>query len=192
MNRKIRSSSRRRPVRLLAAAAFLLAPAALVACGDDDADTASADGGLTIEDPWARTSAGSQANGAAYMVITGGDEDDRLVAASVPTEVAASTEVHETVAADGESEMEMEGSEGESEMEMEGSEGDMEGMAGMTMREVEGIDIPAGGTVNLEPGGYHIMMLDLTEPLENGQTFELTLTFEMAGEQTVTVEVREA
>ena len=47
--------------------------------------------------------------------------------------------------------MDMDGAEGESDM-------DMEGMQGMTMQEVDGIDIPAGETVALEPGGYHVMM----------------------------------
>ncbi|MCU0274542.1 MAG: copper chaperone PCu(A)C, partial [Acidimicrobiales bacterium] len=61
----------------------------------------------------------------------------------------------------------------------------------MTMRPVDGIDLPAGEAVALEPGGLHVMLLDLPAPLEIGQTYELTLTFEQAGEQTVTVEVRE-
>jgi hypothetical protein len=45
--------------------------------------------------------------------------------------------------------------------------------------------------VSLEPGGYHIMLLDLAEPLEDGDTFELTLRFEQAGEMDLTVDVRE-
>ena len=43
----------------------------------------------------------------------------------------------------------------------------------------------------LEPGGYHIMLLDISTPLELGETFDVTLTFENAGEQVVEVEVRE-
>ena len=118
-------------------------------------------------------------------------------AASVPSSVAARTEVHETVAADeAESDMDMEGAEGESDMDMEGAEGegdmDTEGMQGMTMQEVEGIDVPAGETVALEPGGFHVMMIDLAEPLVAGETIELTLTFEFAGERTVMAEVRDA
>jgi len=193
-------TSLRRPRLRFAAAALVLASTALVACGDDDTSaTTAAAGELTIEDVWARTSAGAQTNGAAYMVIAGGGDDDRLVAASVPTSVAARTEVHETVAADeAESDMDMEGAEGESDMDMEGAEGegdmdmDMEGMQGMTMQEVEGIDVPAGETVALEPGGFHVMMIDLAEPLVAGETIELTLTFEFAGERTVMAEVRDA
>ena len=61
----------------------------------------------------------------------------------------------------------------------------------MSMREVGEIALPAGTTVNLEPGGYHIMLLDLARPLSVGDKFDVTLTFETAGEQVVEVEVRE-
>jgi hypothetical protein len=46
--------------------------------------------------------------------------------------------------------------------------------------------------VALEPGGYHIMLLDLVAPLEAGTTLEVTLTFEESGEQVVTADVRDA
>jgi copper(I)-binding protein len=84
----------------------------------------------------------------------------------------------------------MEGMEDDS---MEGMEDEgMEGMGGaMMMREVGQIALPAGETVNLEPGGDHIMLLDVTTPLELGQKFDLTLTFENGGEKVVEVEVRE-
>jgi hypothetical protein len=66
------------------------------------------------------------------------------------------------------------------------------GMAeGMVMRPVERIELPAGETVALEPGGYHIMLLELVEPLVAGDTFEVTLMFENTPDQTVTVEVRD-
>jgi periplasmic copper chaperone A len=66
-----------------------------------------------------------------------------------------------------------------------------EGFAMMGMRAIDGLDIPAGETVALEPGGYHLMLLDLATDLEPGQEFEVTLRFEGAGERTVTVTVRE-
>lgn len=66
-----------------------------------------------------------------------------------------------------------------------------EGMGAMMMREIEELTLPAGETVSLEPGGYHVMLLDLPGPLETGETFDLTLTFANAGEQVVSVEVRE-
>jgi periplasmic copper chaperone A len=65
-------------------------------------------------------------------------------------------------------------------------------MAGMVMqmRPVAGIDIPAGQPVSLKPGGEHIMLLGLAQPLHEGQTFPLTLTFEKAGSRAVTVTVK--
>jgi hypothetical protein len=60
----------------------------------------------------------------------------------------------------------------------------------MKMREVKGIDLPAGQAVILKPGGYHIMLSGLAQPLKEGQTLPLTLTFAKAGAQQVTVDVR--
>ena len=60
----------------------------------------------------------------------------------------------------------------------------------MRMRQVSSIDVPAGGTVNLQPGGLHIMLIDLKEPLRQGETFPLTLTFAKAGKVTVYVPVK--
>ena len=99
-----------------------------------------------------------------YVTITGGDTADRLVKAQAPTEVAAMTEIHETT------------------MNDEGT---------MMMGQVPAIEVPAGGTVLLEPGGYHIMLMKLAAPLESGQKFDVVLTFETAGDVTVPVEVRE-
>jgi periplasmic copper chaperone A len=178
-----------RSVRLLAA---VLAPllAVAVACGDDDDtatvvdevtttqapaddvggdDDAPADGEtaaeITIEGAWARSSPMMATRGAVYMQITA-SADDRLVAARVSDDVAASTEVHETVRDPDTREM--------------------------SMRETDAIDLPAGETVFLEPGGYHIMLLDLVEPLEPGTTLEVILEFDVAGEVRVEAEVREA
>lgn len=62
----------------------------------------------------------------------------------------------------------------------------------MEMRPVESIAVPAGETVSLKPGGYHVMLLDLVKPLVIGESFDLTVTFAEAGEQTVKAEVKEA
>lgn len=51
----------------------------------------------------------------------------------------------------------------------------------MQMREVAGIDIPAGGAATLAPGGYHIMFLDLTAPITNGERIPVTLHFAHQG-----------
>ncbi len=62
----------------------------------------------------------------------------------------------------------------------------------MQMRPVDGIDVPAHGTVALKPGGYHIMLMGLTKPLKPGETFPVTLTFAHAGKVTVNVAVKAA
>lgn len=60
----------------------------------------------------------------------------------------------------------------------------------MTMRPLPGgLDIPAGGTVTLKPGGYHIMFLDLKTPLKEGTKVDGTLTFEKAGTVAVQYQV---
>jgi hypothetical protein len=67
-------------------------------------------------------------------------------------------------------------------------------MAGMVMkmRPLAGLDIPAGQPVTLKPGGEHIMLMGLSGPLREGQSFPLTLTFEKAGAREVTVAVEKA
>ena len=60
----------------------------------------------------------------------------------------------------------------------------------MKMRDIDGIDLPAGQAVTLKPGGYHIMLTGLAQPLTAGETFPLTLTFDKAGTREVTVTVQ--
>jgi copper(I)-binding protein len=60
----------------------------------------------------------------------------------------------------------------------------------MRMRQIPAIEIPAGQTVELKPGGLHVMFIGLTQTLDNGASFPLTLRFEKAGEVTVDVKVR--
>jgi hypothetical protein len=59
----------------------------------------------------------------------------------------------------------------------------------MGMREVSRIVVPAKGSVTLEPAGYHIMLLGLAKPLVAGEFYDLTLTFENAGQKTVRVPI---
>jgi copper(I)-binding protein len=144
---------------------------ALTACGG------GAERGIVVEDAWARPSPMEAGNGAAYMVIRNtGTQDDALLAAD--TDVARAVEIHETFT------METDGTD-------EGGQnmGDMAGEM-MGMRPVESIPVPAGGRATLEPGGYHIMLIEV-EPLEPGQTIPVTLTFEKAGTVEVEAEVRE-
>jgi copper(I)-binding protein len=61
----------------------------------------------------------------------------------------------------------------------------------MGMQPVERLEIPAGGSVQLKPGSYHIMLIGLKEDLKAGDTIEITLTFENAGELALSVPVKE-
>ena len=201
------SSSRRLRVAgaLVATAALVLA---LAACGSESDDSSSSDttvaadssttvagagnvvsdeDGLTIADPWARTSPEDTTYGAVYLSLTSAD-GDALVGASVPADIAGTVEIHETVVADDAS--------SDTTMAMGGESSDttettMAGMGQMTMRPIDSLELPAGETVTLEPGGYHIMLIDLVAPLETGQEIEVTLTFESAGERTITVPVQD-
>ena len=59
----------------------------------------------------------------------------------------------------------------------------------MRMRAIPGLDLPAGQTVELKPGGYHVMLMDLKRQLKEGETVPLTLVFETDGKRE-TVEVK--
>jgi len=110
-------------------------------------------GTLQISQPWARATPASAPAGGGFLKITNtGTAPDRLVSASSPA--AELVQVHE--------------------MKMDG--------AVMRMREVEkGLEIPAGGTVTLAPGGFHLMMMGLKGPLKQGTNVPVTLVFEKAG-----------
>lgn len=198
MNSK--NSSHRSARRLVALSA--VAALTFAACGGDDASDSAATeapadmpadtsagmtSGVEITGAWARNSPAMATMGAAYMTIMSAN-GDRLLAASVDSAIAAAAEVHEVVPAEGsDTTMAMGGGMGsDTSMPM----GDM-GSGEMVMREVEAIDVPAGEMVMLMPGGYHIMLIDLVAPLELGQTFDVVLTFETAGDVTVPVEVRD-
>ena len=160
-------------LRFLPALALVAAP--LAACGGDDA-------GVAVAGQWARTSPAMASMGAAYMTLTA-DADDALIGVSVPAAIAATAEIHEMVPADSADEsMDM----GDGSMD-----GDSMDMGAMVMQQIMSLDLPAGETVELKPGGYHVMLIDLAAPLEIGQTFDITLDFETAPDQVVTVEVRD-
>jgi copper(I)-binding protein len=105
----------------------------------------------------------SMPNGAVYMhLMNEGSADDRLISAE--SDVAEAVELHETKM----------------------DENDV-----MQMSPIEAVDLPAGASETLEPGGKHVMLLGLTEELATGDSFELTLNFENSGPQTIQVEVKE-
>ena len=62
----------------------------------------------------------------------------------------------------------------------------------MRMRPVQALDVPAKSAVELRPGGTHVMLMELKEPLEAGAMLELDLKFERSGERKVTADVRPA
>ena len=64
------------------------------------------------------------------------------------------------------------------------------GMGMMRMQEVDAIAVPAGATVELKPGGLHLMLIDLAKPLVAGETFTVTLAFASGETLPVPVEVR--
>lgn len=150
---------------------------------------------VAATDGWARNSPMGQTVGSAYMKLTGGATDDSLVAATVPADIAGSVELHEVVMTGGDSDMgDMSGDSDMGDMSGDSDMGDMSGnsdMGGMMrMQEVPSIAVPAGGTVMLEPGGYHLMLIDLAAPLTAGQTFDVTLEFSSGEKLVVPVEVR--
>lgn len=118
-------------------------------------------GPLTIERAWSRATPPAAKVGAGYLVITnGGAAADRLVSASSPA--AGRVEVHE--------------------MRMDGGV--------MRMRELaQGLPVPPGATVELKPGGYHLMLMELPAPLSAGATVPMTLVFERAGRVEIELKV---
>ncbi|MBI5352951.1 MAG: copper chaperone PCu(A)C [Chloroflexi bacterium] len=114
---------------------------------------------IEISVPYAHA-AGAGETTAVYMVIkNNGTQADRLISASCDAAMMTQT--------------------------MESSmEGDV-----MSMGDVPVIELPAGGTVELKPGGYHIMLMDLMKELKAGSTIRLTLEFEKAGKMTLEVPV---
>jgi copper(I)-binding protein len=60
----------------------------------------------------------------------------------------------------------------------------------MKMRAIPALDLPAGKTVALKPGGYHVMLMDLKQPLKEGETVAVTLVVEGADKTRETIEVK--
>ena len=107
---------------------------------------------LRINHPYARPTPPGARIGAVYFAIDNlGGESDRLVRVATP--VARAGEIHS--------------------MTMDGNL--------MRMRQIAALDIPAHATVTFNPGGYHVMLVDLKWPLAAGEMIPLSLTFEKAG-----------
>jgi periplasmic copper chaperone A len=123
-----------------------------VTAGAALAQTYSA-GPIKIDQPWLRATPGGAKVGGGYLTITNtGTTPDRFLGVTLPQ--AGRVEVHE--------------------MKMEGGT--------MQMREAKGgLEIPPGQKVELKPGGYHIMFMDLRAPFKQGDTLKGQLRFEKAG-----------
>lgn len=135
-------------------------PAGLVAQAAEAEPTITI-GSLVITSPWARaTPRGAQVGGGYLKITNNGTTPDRLVGGSLAA--AGMVQVHE--------------------MSMSGGV--------MQMRHLEqGLEIKPGETVELKPGGFHLMFMTLHEPLREGQTIKGTLVFEKAGTVEVTFSV---
>ena len=140
---------------------------ALMGCGgaapeESTAPAAGSDPEISVSEAWARPSPMVAGNGAVYMHLTNsGGTADSLVGAA--TDIAEVVEIHEST-----------------------MENDV-----MKMRPVEKIEVPAGGMAMLEPGGLHIMLINVKEKLEPGGKISLTLNFENSRPLSVDVEIKE-
>lgn len=117
---------------------------------------------MTVDQIWARPGL-SGGNGAVYFLIDNPtSQDDVLLSAS--SDISAFVEIHESV------------------MKENGT---------MSMEKQEFVPLPGGERVEFKPGGLHVMLINLEEDLKSGDQFSLTLTFEKAGQRTLTVPVME-
>ncbi|MBU7579910.1 MAG: copper chaperone PCu(A)C [Porphyrobacter sp.] len=154
-------------IRTTLVAALLGTTIALAACNqapENPAATKSAATIVAIAHPWSRETAEGQNAGGAFMTIANtGTAADRLTGGSSP--VAGRVEIHTVT-----------------------MENDV-----MRMRQLEdGLEVPAGGEVTLKPGSFHVMLMDLKQPLKAGDKVPLTLTFKGAGPIETELEVRPA
>jgi periplasmic copper chaperone A len=140
-------------MRYTLAGCALAAILAMAPLSSADAAASVSVGSLKIENAFARPTPGGATVAAGYAtIVNSGSTPDRLV--SVTSDISAKTQIHE----------------------MKMNNGVME------MRELtNGLPIPAGATVALKPGGYHIMFVDIKHGVKPGDLIHTTLTFEKAG-----------
>jgi len=116
---------------------------------------------VKISEAWVRAAAVTGGNSAGYMIICGGVTNDRLL--GVTSSLARATELHETRI-------------------------DENGLN--RMRPLSALPIAQGSQTSFAPGGYHVMLIGLNAPLNDGDNVNFTLNFEKAGEITVTAPVQ--
>lgn len=139
----------------------LMAFSAIAIAHNDKKDQEYRVGQLKIENPYTRSTAPGQKVAGGFMKIENKGVADQLISASSP--VANEMQLH-TMAMDGNV---------------------------MKMREVKTIDVPANGSVELKPGGLHLMFMDIKAPLKAGDSVPVKLKFQKAGEVEIKVPVRD-
>jgi copper(I)-binding protein len=117
---------------------------------------------IEVRGAWTRPTPPGSTTAAVYMSVRAGD-DDTLVGASVDPAIAAGAMAHNTVSSGGQ----------------------------LSMDDTAGVALPGGEDVAFEPGGLHVMLEDLAEPLVAGEEVALTLAFEHAPDVAITVLVRD-
>ena len=115
---------------------------------------------IKVEEAWSRATPPGAKIASGYLTIRNAGAADRLVGASSPA--AERVETHVTL-----------------------RDGDIS-----RMREVKGYDVPAKGTLELKPGGAHLMLVNIRAPFKAGTKVPLTLKFEKAGEIKTELQVR--
>lgn len=142
-----------------AAALFLLAAIPAIASSHKAMEGHGEKKTISVQNVWARATAPSASNGAAYMTLSISKGSDTLK--GVSGSVADRVEMHNH----------------------------LNDMGVMKMRQVQGIAVDEGSPTLLLPGGLHIMLIGLKAPLKEGDSFPLTLEFEKSGKQTIEVMV---
>lgn len=176
--------------------ATLIVTGLLAACGSDTKSSnptaAVAAASIDVSSVWARTSPTVGGAGAVYLSIANtGGLDDALVAVHVDPSIAMAAGLHETVPVDATASTMAGAMTPATTASAAMPTTSAGGGSMMEMRPVERIVVPAKGSVALAPGGYHIMLTDLVEPLTVGSTLKLTLSFEHSGDKVVTADVRD-
>ena len=115
--------------------------------------------GLVISKAWSRATPSASSSAVVYFTVIDKGAPDRLTGASTP--IAAEAKLHSSSMDNGV----------------------------MKMRPVDGIDVSEQAPINLAPGGYHLMLTGMRQPLKTGDKFPLTLIFKHAGSISTIVEV---
>lgn len=118
-------------------------------------------GQLSISDTFTRATVAGQKNAGGFLSIQNEGVKDKLLSAT--SSASSVVEIHE--------------------MKMDGNV--------MQMRQIKSLDIPSKGKVDLKPGGYHLMFIDLKSPLKAGENIDVQLTFEKAGKVSVKLPIQE-